>query len=169
MSSLKGALQQWDEAQVPWWALRAESLPDKGHYPVTPSHDEWANEILHLDQLVVEGFETKWLRSKAQELGRTPDAGVASLKLIEECLIGVGLEESDAQKVVVPLKKLHGLRSKLKGHASGEEATAIRKQILVEHASYKNHFRALTEEIDQSVRAIEGHLHKSYKPVGISK
>lgn len=154
LSSLKGALQQWDEAQVSWWALRAEPLPDKVHYPVTSSHDEWANEILHLDQLVVEGFETKWLRSKAQQLGRTPDASVASLKLLEECLIGVGYEESDAQKVVAPLKRVDELRSKLKGHASGE-VTAIRKQILAEHASYKKHFRALTEEIDESIRAIE--------------
>lgn len=169
LHSLKGALQQWDEAQVPWWALRAEPLPDKVHYPVTSSHDEWANEILNLDQLIVEGFETKWLRTKAQELGRTPDAGVASLKLIEECLIGIGLEESDAQKAVAPLKKLHALRSKLKGHASGEEATAIRKQILAEHASYKNHFRTLTEEIDQSIRAIEAIFTNSYKPVRISK
>jgi hypothetical protein len=163
LPSLKGALRQWDEAQVPWWALRGESLPDKVHYPVTSSNDEWTNEILNLDQLVVEGFETKWLRTKAQELGRTPDAAAASLKLTEECLIGVGLEESDAQKVVAPLKTLHGLRSKLKGHASGEQATTIRKQILAEHSSYKDHFRTLTEEIDQSIRAIEA-AFQVFKP-----
>ncbi len=164
LHSLKGALHQWDEAQVPWWVLRAENLPDQVHYPVTSSADEWANEILHLDQFVVEGFETKWLRSSAELLGRSPDASVASLKLAEECLIGLGHEEGDADKIVAPLRKVHWLRSKLKGHASGQEATTIRKQALIEHASYKNHFRSLAEVVDQSIRAIGAAFEKAGLP-----
>jgi len=156
LGSLKGALHEWDATRVPWWTLRSEKLPDQVHYPVTASPDEWGNEILQLDQLVIEGFEHKWLRAMAQELGRTPDGKVASLGLIEECLIGFGYAEDDACKVVAPLRTVHHLRTKLKGHASSVESiSAIRKETLNEHGSYKKHFRMLAEQIDQSIRAIE--------------
>lgn len=154
LARLKGALHDWNREQVPWWELRAEKLPDQVHYPVTSSHDEWANEILHLDQLVVEGFETKWLRDEAQRLGRSPDAGLQSLNLVVECLIGMGYADDDAHKIVGSLKDAHDLRSKLRGHASGDEAEAIRNQILTQYGSYNKHFRALTEAVDQSIRSI---------------
>lgn len=109
------------------------------------------------------GFETKWLRTTAQQLGRTPDANLASLGLIEECLNGLGYAEDDARNIVAPLKTAHALRTDLKGHASGDEAVAIRKQTLAEHGSYKKHFRVLTGEIDQSIRAIEDAFEKSSK------
>jgi len=154
LTSLKAALHEWDRARVLWWSLRSEKLPDQVHYPVTSSPDEWANEILNLDQLCVEGFETKWLRTRVEELGRNPDVSWASLRLIEEYLMGVGCEAENAKQIVAPLKNLHGLRSKLKGHASGEEATEIKKQTLKEYGSYKKHFRTLSEECDQSLRTI---------------
>ena len=160
LNSLKGLINNWDHAQVPWWMLRSEKLADQLHYPVTSSHDEWADEILHLDQLVVEGFDVKWLRSTAQQLGRTPALTLKSLGLVEACLIGLGYAEDDAHKIVAPLKQVHHLRSKLKGHASGGEAVTIRKQALADYRSYKKHFRELTEAVDQSARAIEGALRK---------
>jgi len=160
LSSLKATLLDWNRTQVPWWELRSEDLPDRVHYPVTSSPDEWANEILHLDQFVVEGLETKWLRALAQRLGRTPDAGVQSLGLAEECLVGLGYAE-DAQKIVAPLRQTHYLRTKLKGHASGDEAVSIRKQALSDHGSYKAHFRTLVETVDESIRAIQDALDKS--------
>ena len=104
--------------------------------------------------MVVEGFETRWLKNKAQALGRTPDPSFGSLKLVEECLVALEFAEGDAQKIVAPLRKAHDLRSKLKGHASGKEAAAIRKQTLAEHGSYKKHFHALCGECDEAVRAI---------------
>src|SRR6266478_1987706 len=161
LSSLKGALHEWSATRVPWWTLRSEKLPHQVHYPVTASPDEWASEILHLDQLVVEGFEVKWLRDMAEKLGRTPDAKVGSLILIEECLIGAGHAEDDARKIVASLKTAHHLRTKLKGHASSVEAiTKIRKETLAEHGSYKQHFRVLAEEVDQSIRVVENALQK---------
>jgi hypothetical protein len=154
LNSLKALIHDWDHAQVPWWTLRSEKLPDQVHYPVTSSPDEWSNEILHLDQLVVEGFETKWLRTNAEQLGRKTDVSWGSLTLVEECLVGLGCEEGNAKQIVAPLKKAHSLRTKVKGHASGDEATAIKKQILTDYGSYKGHFYALSEECDQSLRTL---------------
>jgi hypothetical protein len=154
LNNLKALVHAWDHAQVPWWTLRSEKLPDQVHYPVTASPDEWANEILQLDQLVVEGFETKWLRTSAERLGRKPEANWASLRLIEECLNGLGFEEAEAKQIVAPLKTAHNLRTKFKGHASGDEGIEIKKQILAEHGSYKEHFYALSAECDQSLQTI---------------
>ena len=154
LNSLKGAVDDLNRDQVPWWTLRSEKLRDQLHYPVTSSPDEWANEILNLDQLVVEGFETKWLKNKAQSLGRTPDINFASLSLVEECLVALGFAEDHAKNVVAPLKKAHHLRSKVKGHASGKDAAAIKKQILQDHGGYKDHFHSLCQRCDESIRAI---------------
>ena len=156
--SLKHALRELNRQQVPWWRLRAEKLLDQVHYPVTSSADEWANEILQLDQLVVEGFEEKWLRQKAQSLGREPDHKLRSLKLMEECLMALGFEEDHARKITAPFHKVHYLRSKVKGHASNEEATAIKQEVLTEYGSYKTHFRVLCGECDESIQTITNAL-----------
>lgn len=155
LASLKHALRELNEKHVSWWTLRSEKLIDQAHYPLTPSADEWANEILQLDQLVIEGFETKWLRNKAQELGRIPDPQFRSLKLVEECLVALGFDEDDAKKAVAPLRTTHDLRSKLKGHASGEDALAIKRKALTDYATYNKHFHVLCAECDEAIRTIK--------------
>ncbi len=154
LNSLLGAIGDLKRERVPWWTHRSEKLLDQLHYPVTSSPDEWATEILHLDQLLVEGFETKWLRSTTQSLGRTPDIKFQSLKLIEECLLALGFADDHARAIVEPLRETHELRSKVKGHASGDNGAAIKKQILKEHGTYKNHFRALCRKCDESIRTL---------------
>ena len=154
LNSLKQVIGDLNRDQVPWWTLRSEKLLGKLHYPVTMSADEWATEILNLDQLVVEGLETKWLRKKAQSLGRTLDISFASLRLVEECLLASGFAEDNARNAVASLREAHDLRSKVKGHASGKDGSAIKKQILKDHGSYKGHFQALCQRCDESMRAI---------------
>lgn len=154
LSSLKEKIRELDHLQLPWWTLRSEKLLDAVHYPVTSSADEWANEILHLDQLVIEGFESKWLRTKAQSLGRNPDAKFGSIKLVEECLIALGFSADDASGNVASLRKIHELRTKLKGHASAESAQALKQQAINDHGSYKKHFRDLCGECDESIKLI---------------
>jgi hypothetical protein len=160
LGSITDAIRKMTTESVPWWTLRSEALVGQLHYPVTSSADEWANELLIFDQLLVEGFETRWLRTKAQSLGRTPDQSFGSLKLLAECLIGSGISADDVGKVVAPLSKLHELRSKLKGHASGNEALSIKQQALVDYGSYAKHFRALCEQCDKSIRRITKELKR---------
>lgn len=154
LSSLREALRTLGEHRAGWWKFRSAKLLDQVHYPVTHSADEWADEILHLDQLVVEGLEEKWLRAKAKELGRAPKPELRSLKLVEECMIGFGFEEESARQHIAPFHELHNLRSKVKGHASGEDAIAMRKQVLTEHKSYSQHFRQLCTRCDESIRLL---------------
>lgn len=154
LNSIKEKLRQLTIKQVSWWTLRSRNLMDNVHYPATTSADEWANEILHADQLLVEGFEERWLRKKAEDLGRTPDPQFRGLKLLAECLVGLGLDEDRALMTIKPLQTLHHFRSKVKGHASGEEAVSIRQDILSSYGSFRNHYRHLLSECDNSLQAI---------------
>lgn len=158
LPSLKSLCQQWHQRQVLWWKLRSESKIGNVHYPVTNSADEWADELMSLDQLVVEGFEEKWLRQRAIELGRNPDGRLRSLKLIEECLVGLGYEGDHARQIIAPLHLLHELRSKVKGHASGEESIQLRRRALSNHKTYRKHFESLAGECDAAIRTIDDAL-----------
>jgi len=160
LGSLKAALREFRQQKVPWWDLRSEKLLEQLQYPATTSADEWANDLLLLDQLVVEGLQTRWLKDKAFELGRTLDPKFASIKLTEECLLGLGFAEDKAQKTVAPLKTTRDLRTKVKGHASGGEALKIKLEALKAHGSYRNHFQALCKDCDESIRRIGEALKK---------
>ena len=69
IQSVREIINRLNESNAPWWAHRSERLVERIHYPVTNSVDEWCNEILNLDQLVVEGLKSSWLRRRAEELG----------------------------------------------------------------------------------------------------
>jgi hypothetical protein len=152
--SIKQKLDSLDRANVGWWKLRGKTALTKPLYPYTSSSDEWADEILNLDQLVVEGFEERWLRNKAVELGRKPDIKLRELKLAEECLIGLGFEPDHAYKIMSPFHVLHNLRSVLKAHPTGEEATAIRKQALKEFGTVTKHYTDICKKCDESLTTI---------------
>jgi hypothetical protein len=154
LPSLKSALNEMHRERLPWWKFRSEKLLVQVQYPVTSSADEWANELLQMDQLVVEGFDEKWLRKKAHALGRTPDQKFMSLKLVEECLMALGYEEERARAITAPLHMLHFLRSRLKGHASEDDAADIKRRSLSEHRTYTTHFRKLAADCDEAMRAI---------------
>lgn len=153
--SLKELLQAWDQQNVAWWHVKNPNLFDRAHYPVTTAADEWSNELMNLDQLLVEGFEERWLRRKAGALGRRPNPALRSLKLIEECLVGLGFDDDRARETSSPLHSLHDLRSKLKGHASGGEAESIKSSILSKHKSYNAHYRSLCQGCDEAVRLVD--------------
>jgi hypothetical protein len=153
LNELKRVLQDLHQDRVPWWTLISEKLLSQTHYPVTGAPDEWGDEILHFDQLVVDGFETKWLRNQAQTLGKY-DPLFQSQKLAEQCLIGRGHTDEDAKKIMSPLREAHDIRNKVKGHASGTESTAIKQRILLEHGSYRSHFTSLCTVCVESMRTI---------------
>jgi len=132
--------------------INIEEIPDT--YLQIPGIIVTVSEVLHLDQLVVEGFEGKWLRRRAIGLGRKPESKFRSLKLIEECLIGLGFEEEHAVEITRPLHEVHALRSKLSAHASGESGQGTKQGILNEHGSYRKHFSALCKVCDDSIRTI---------------
>lgn len=156
--SLKAKLVHLDSKGSLWWKLRDRNAPDKVHYPYTSSRDEWAEEILNLDQLLVEGLDEKWLRKKAKALNLNPDARLRALKLLEVILVGVGFDEEHAREIMFPFHIVHNARSILKGHTLGSEAEELRKTAITEYASYKNHYEKICADCDESIEIITSAL-----------
>lgn len=156
--SLKDKLARLDSQSVPWWKLRDKNAPDKVHYPYTSSRDEWAEEILNLDQLIVEGLEEKWLRKKAKTLKLNPDARLRALKLIEVILVSVGFEVDHAREIMSPFHVVQNARSILKGHTLGKEAEELRKSAISDYGSYKNHYEKICTDCDESIEIITNAL-----------
>lgn len=140
--------------QCKWWRIPTPDVIKRAQSPVTESNDEWRNEILNLDQLLVEGFKEKWLRKKAEELRRAPKRCYGSLKLLEECLIGLDFEEDRARSTIAPLQELHHLRSKLRSHASGETAQKLKAEAFAEHGNYHNHYKNLVTQCDETMQIL---------------
>ena len=153
--SLKTFLRKLSKLDVGWWTLKGDNSPEKLNYPYTSSTDDWEEEILNLDQVIIEGFNEKWLRKKTAELGILTDPSYRSLKLIEELLKGFGYEEDHAENIMSPFREIHNLRSKLKGHTSGEEAVLLRKNALIQFRSYYMHYRNLISECIESLEILK--------------
>jgi hypothetical protein len=140
LQSLRYAVSELDREPPPWWRPRGSQVRDRVHYPVTTSTKEWADELLALDQMVVEGFVATELRKLADNSGVKFETSWQSLKLIQEILRA---EDSlTADQIVEPLKELHHLRSKVSGHHSGERAK-LEAGALREHGALTAHFRIL--------------------------
>lgn len=152
--SLKYRLQKLVDAKVDWWAPRSKDVARRAHYPVTTSPDEWANELLNLDQYLVEGFQEKSLRARATQFGRTPDLRTRSLGLLEECLVGSGFEQDHAREIVAPLRDLHNLRNTTKGHASGDGAKTLRRDLIKTHGSLREHYMTLVAHCDEAMQTV---------------
>ncbi len=158
LPSLKRKLHNLYDKGEHWWTLRDENALGKVHYPYTESTDEWADEILNLDQLLIEGLEEKWLRKKAKELGCNPKNQDGTLKLLEAILVALDFEER-AKGIMTPFHVVHKLRS-IKAHVSGAEAKRERKKALTEHGSFKKHFEKICGDCDESVGIITEALKK---------
>ena len=156
LQSLRHVVYELDRDPPLWWRRRGDQLRDRVHYPVTTSSKEWADELLALDQLIVEGFVPTELRKIATTAGVKIDNSWGSLKLVQEILRTK--DSLTADQTIEPLKQLHHLRSKVPGHHTGErktlEADAMRK-----HGSLKAHFRALCAECEDAFEVIVATLN----------
>jgi hypothetical protein len=154
LASLKRRLETLSDTGITWWSLKNPQLPERVHYPVTASQEEWANELMALDQLVVEGLSRSYFKSKAEAAGITIEPQWGSLKLISEVLLHAQVNEEEATAVVTPLKSLHDLRSKMKGHMGGSDAKKIRESLITKHGDLKTHFYALVDDCDRAIALI---------------
>ncbi|WP_234180391.1 hypothetical protein [Sphingopyxis sp. NFH-91] len=147
---LKHEVAKLDEIKPDYWDARGRDLADTVHYPISASTEEWANSLLALDQLVVEGFVVKALRQRLKSAGREFEKAWQSLKLLQEVLLAGGLDEDEAKEILEPLRLLHHLRSKTKGHAANTEKQALIKQAKKDHGSLPAHFRWLASSVQVS-------------------
>jgi hypothetical protein len=153
LNSLKYKIRELDKSPPSWWQPRGEKLLNAVRYPATSAANEWANEILGLDQLIVEGFQTKGLRAFAQRLGRAIQPEWQSLKLLEECLVGSGVEHEAARSAMSALRTLHEHRTAVKGHASNRR-NDLQKRALATFGTFRSHFVSLAEGVDKTMEIV---------------
>jgi hypothetical protein len=157
LQSLRYAVSELDRNPPPWWRARGSQVRDRVHYPVTTSSKEWADELLALDQMVVEGFVATEIRKLADASGVKYETSWQSLKLIQEILRTK--DSLTAEQTLEPRRRLHHLRSKVPGHHTGERAK-LEADALREHGSLTAHFRSLCarcqEAFDQIVTTLNG-------------
>ena len=135
--------------QCPWWAFpssdKLERMMNRVHYPLSESPDEWKNEILELDQLLIEGLCAKWLKHKARDLSVRIDTRPGSIGLIKHCLMGMGRDESKAEDTVFPLRKLHEIRN-IKAHVDQSAASELKANALSDFGSFTSHYTHLVKK-----------------------
>lgn len=154
LHSLKHKIQRLDEEKPAWWQPRGQELANAAHYPATASAAEWANEILALDHLLIEGFRVKELRSMLKARGRPFEPEWKSFRLLEECLIGSNVDQEDARTAVTSLRSLHDLRTILKGHAATTKKREQEKQAIAKFGSFRAQFAHIAAECDSALKLI---------------
>jgi hypothetical protein len=158
LHSLKRQIERLDEDKPSWWQPRGKELAKAVHYPATASPAEWANEILALDHLLNEGFRPKELRSILKALGHSFEPEWKTFRLLEECLVGSGVDEEDSQTAVTALRTLRDLRNVLKGHPAMAKKREQEKQAIAKFGSFRAHFAHIAAECDSALRLIIGTL-----------
>ncbi len=155
LTKLRVTLRDLTEGKAAWWKLRASDLMDRLHYPVTNATDEWANALLVLDQIVVEGLEHSYFKAKLSAMKQTIDPKWNSITILEKVLKAAGVDDVETAVIVKPLRELRSLRTKMKGHAAGRKATEIRDTLIAQHGNLNNHFRTLVEQCEEALRSLQ--------------
>lgn len=154
LDSLKLTVRKLDDAPPAWWKRRGDDLMNAARYPATDSPLEWANEIMALDQLLVEGFQVKPLRALVKAKGTEVDSSWGSMRVLQEYLVTLGRTAEEAEAVMAPLRKLHALRNPLKGHGSTAERKSAERAARSAFGTLRNHYTALAAECDTAVNSI---------------
>ena len=161
LAELKSQVESLDRDGPSWWRPRGEALVEEVLYPATDSIEEWGNEILALDHLVVEGFCIKGLRSIITANGSTYEKDWGSLKLLEVVLSLTGHTEEQAKNLVASLKELHGLRNPAKAHGDTRGRQAAVACARKAHGTLRKHFQDLAGRVRNSIKQCVSTLSKA--------
>ena len=150
LQRLKYLLSNFVQNNVQWWQLKDRKMLDQLSYPHTDSKDEWAEELLRLDQVIIEGFNQSVIKNIAEQVSAKVERNYRSLKLLESILIAKDFDTEYARQIMSVFHEIHNLRSSQKGHVSGNSAEDERKSIIKKHKSYKAHFDYLYSNLIES-------------------
>lgn len=154
LGALKHTVSLLDATPPPWWKPRGNALSDAVRYPATDSVKEWGDEVLALDQYLVEGFLLKPLRELAQA-GECPiEQKWAPLRVLQEALVAKGRTETEAKALVLPMQKLHALRTEVRGHATTAKKKKAESEARTNFGSLRAHFTQIVTDCEKSLAEI---------------
>ena len=154
LATLKHTVTLIDEEPPAWWKPRGDVLSNAVRYPATDSTKEWGDEILALDQFLVEGFLLKPLREIAEAGGRAVEQKWAPLRVLQEVLTVKGCTDDEAKSLVLPMQKLHALRTEVKGHATTGKKKKAESEARTSFGSFRSHFTQVVTDCEQALTEI---------------
>lgn len=155
-AEMLSVLRRWQTRQIEWWTLRDEDLLHRANPPISASKDEWAEAVMDLSKLVVEGFEVKPLRAALATVGEAYGPNDQSIALLEKIVVAKG--HAGDPGTLVGLRRVQHIRSKVKGHAGSSEGKVIAQDALAKHGTYGEHFKHLCELIVRDLERVESVL-----------
>lgn len=163
LGTLKHTISLMDKSPPSWWKPRGDALSDAVRYPATDSVKEWGDEILALDQYLVEGFLLKPLREIAEAGNRTVEQKWAPLRVLQEALLVKGCTDEEAKSLVLPMQKLHALRTEVRGHATTEKKKKAESNARTNFGSLRAHFTQLVTDCEKALSEILRRLDVNLK------
>ena len=154
LSALKHTISLLDASPPLWWKPRGTLLSDAVRYPATDSVKEWGDEVLAFDQYLVEGFLVKPLREFAEAGDHSIQKDWGPLRVLQEVLVVTGRTETDAKALVLPMQKLHALRTIVKGHATAEKKKNAESEARTIYGSLRAHFIQMVTDCDKPLNEI---------------
>lgn len=163
LSALKYTVSLMDKESLAWWKPRGDVLSNAVRYPATDSSKEWGDEVLALDQYLVEGFLLKPLREIAEAGGRTVDQKWAPLRVLQEVLVVKGCSDEGAKSLVLPMQKLHALRTEVRGHATTDKKRKAESEARTNFGTLRAHFTQIVTDCERSLADILSRLNVNLK------
>lgn len=161
LSKLKYTISMMDKNPPAWWKPRGEVLSNAVRYPATDSTKEWGDEILAFDQFLVEGFLLKPLREIAEAGGRTVEHKWAPLRVLQEVLAVKGCTDDEAKSLVVPMQRLHALRTEVRGHATTEKKRNAESEARTKFGTFRAHFTQIVTDCEKALAEILSSLESN--------
>jgi hypothetical protein len=154
LSELKLSLEELLKTKSKLWLCHDASLFNQLNYVVSDSVKEWSDEIQTLDKLVIEGLNYSYLKRLGQSL-KCYDPNLGSIKLLGGILKAKGISNQEIEQIISPFGEIQFLRTKFSAHVSNTtEKDEIRKKIITQYGTLKDHFRNLIERTDRSIKAL---------------
>ena len=102
----------------------------------------------------MEGFLLKPLLELAEAGGRPVEQKWAPLRVLQEVLVAKGRTEAEAKTLVVPMQKLHALRTVLRGHATTDKKKKAESEARTVFGSLRAHFTQMATDCEKSLNEI---------------
>lgn len=159
-------LRIWNERDVQWWKLGDATLLDSVNVPLTNGRAEWSREFLNLAKLLVDGFETKYLRKTAERMGLAGLGDLRGLQFLRKILSEGPVPSAARQHSQIPsISVVQRIRSKTAAHRWGSEATRLADGAVETHHSLAAHFQHVCGGVAEELKAIEQALVKTATPI----
>ncbi|MGR3296475.1 MAG: hypothetical protein ACUZ8A_09700 [Candidatus Bathyanammoxibius sp.] len=161
LSQLKTILNSFPSVEEttkpgPPWMLPSDDSVNRLMYMTGESQKEWENDILDFAQVVIEGFDAKFLRVLVRKLSPDlPDLErLGSIKLLDHLLCIKSIAEDIRDDIVPPLIDLQKIRSKVCGHRQGDDAAEIIASVRTKHKTFSKHQKYLIGRVLIAMRTL---------------